>query len=398
MYFQFQILNTSIIFSTLNIIAIINIVALCVFLCVRKNNSLPNYILALVFVIPGLYLVDNLLIVNNTLYKIPYAFFVVQIIANLFPIAVYYYVHLLLTDKKKYHPLLLFGSIVLLTYIIGLSVFFSLLSDAEKSTYLQALNSEHYPISMNTYNVFFYAWQMVYIVVLNIEIKKYQINVENNLSSIDSVKLHFAKQFMRLLAILNFGLVVFYVVLPVPMVDYAVLPVILTIIYLFIIYYSIKNKAVFSEASYSQLILENQFVINSESNNNKALFEETALETIEIEVDEKTQLIITKIEKALYEDKLYKLPEFKLLALAENIQEQSYLTSQVLNKHFKKSFFDIVNELRIQDAELRLKNFDPKKDKIEAVAYEVGFNSRAAFYRSFKKITGKNPSELVPLS
>ncbi len=365
------------------------------FLCVRKNNSLPNYILALVFVIPGLYLVDNLLIVNNTLYKMPYAFFAVQIIANLFPIAVYYYVHLLLTDKKKYHPLLLFGSIVLLTYIVGLSVFFSLLSTFEKSAYLQALNTEQYPISMNTYNVFFYTWQMVYIIVLNIEIKKYQINVENNLSSTDSVKLNFAKQFVRLLAILNFGLVVFYIALPVPMVDYAALPITLTLIYLFIIYYSIKNKAVFSEDTYSQLILENQSIIDANDYQKYTLLEDEISQSSEIEIDEKTQFIITKIEKAFYNDKLYKLPELKLLTLSEKIQEQSYLTSQILNKHFKKSFFDIVNELRVKDAEERLKHFDPKKDKIEAIAYEVGFNSRAAFYRSFKKITGKNPSELV---
>ena len=57
-----------------------------------------------------------------------------------------------------------------------------------------------------------------------------------------------------------------------------------------------------------------------------------------------------------------------------------------------------MNELRVRDAEERLKTFDPKKDKIEAIAYEVGFNSRAAFYRSFKKITGKNPTDFVSLS
>lgn len=148
--------------------------------------------LALIFTIPGLYLVDNLLIVNDVIYKMPYAFFAVQIIANLFPVAVYYYVHLLLTDKKKYHPILLFGTIVLLTYITGLSVFFSLLSSEEKNNYIQSLNTSNYPLSMNIYNVFFYAWQMVYLFVINREIKKYQISIEDNLSTIDSVKLRFA--------------------------------------------------------------------------------------------------------------------------------------------------------------------------------------------------------------
>lgn len=347
--------------------------------------------LALIFTIPGLYLVDNLLIVNDVIYKMPYTFFAVQILANLFPVAVYYYVHLLLTDKKKYHPILLFGTIVLLTYITGLSVFFSLLSSEEKNNYIQSLNTSNYPLSMNTYNVFFYAWQMVYLFVINREINKYQISIEDNLSTIDSVKLRFAKQFMNLLAILNFGLVLFYIILPVPTVDYGVLPIILTIIYLFIIYFTVKNKAIFSQNSYYQLIKENEPILKEDVSITEN--EETPLV-----VDEKTQIIINKIEKALYDDKLYKLPEFKLLALAEEIKEQSYITSSILNKHFGKSFFDIVNELRIQDAEIRLKNFNPKKDKIETIAYEVGFNSRASFYRSFKKITGKNPSEIVSLS
>ena len=82
--------------------------------------------------------------------------------------------------------------------------------------------------------------------------------------------------------------------------------------------------------------------------------------------------------------------------MSEQIQEQAYITSQILNKHFNKSFFDLINELRIKEAENKLKLFDPKKDKIENIAYDAGFNSRATFYRSFKKITGKNPSDIVP--
>lgn len=322
----------------------------------------------------------------------PYSFFSVQIIANLFPVAVYYYVHLLLTDKKTHHPLLLSGSVCLLIYIFGLTVYFGLLNRAEQTHYLSLLNTDDYPLSMTTYNVVFYVWQMVYLLILNLEIKRYQKNAENSLSNLEKTKLGFVKQFMLLLAVLNFGLVVFYIALPMPIVDYGVLPAMVTLIYLFIIYYSIKNNTIFNTKTYSELIIENEPFINPrpESLPKELLIEE--------ETDQKTQFIIFKIETALYTNKCYKNPEFKLSQLADDIKEPSYLTSLILNKHFKKSFFDMVNKLRVKDAEIRLKTFDPKKEKIETIAYEVGFNSRASFYRSFKKITGKNPSDLASLS
>ena len=80
------------------------------------------------------------------------------------------------------------------------------------------------------------------------------------------------------------------------------------------------------------------------------------------------------------------------------VEEQPYIVSQILNQHFKKSFFDFINEARVQEAIILLKTFDPKVDTIENIATEVGFNSRASFYRSFKKVTDKNPTDFVSLS
>ncbi len=343
---------------------------------------------------PGLYGIDNLLIVNGWLNKIPYFFFTVQIIANLFPVAVYYYVHLLLTDKTIFHKYLSVGSFLLLFFSIALTVYFALQDESFKQSFITKLLSDDYPFLMTLYNIAFYVWQMVYLIVINKEIKAYNIKVNNVLSHTEKVKVRFVKQFMQLLTILNLGLVLFYILLPMPIVDYGILPVIVTVIYLFIIYYTIKNNAVFNAQTYQALVAENLPInvidtesIRTEKNEDSFLHK-----------NEKHEQIAKKIESVLKEQKLYRNPEFKLLNLAEQIGEQSYLTSQVLNQHFNKSFFDIVNELRVRDAEERLKTFDSKKDKIEAIAYEVGFNSRAAFYRSFKKITGKNPTNFVSLS
>ena len=381
-------------YTSANILAIINVLVLCAFLIFRKNNSTPNYVLALIFIIPGLYFIDNLLIVNGWLNKIPYFFFTVQIIANLFPVAVYYYVHLLLTDKIIFHKYLSVGSFLLLFFSITLTVYFALQDESFKQSFITKLLSDDYPLLMTLYNIAFYVWQMVYLIVVNKEIKAYRIQISNVLSHTEKLKVRFVKQFMQLLAILNLGLVLFYMLLPMPIVDYGILPVIVTVIYLFIIYYTIKNNAVFNTQSYQELVTEN-IPINVIETEPKTIVKSSDSSLYK---NEKHELIAKKIEAVLYDYKSYRNPEFKLSNLAEQINEQPYVTSYTLNQHFNKSFFDIVNELRVRDAEERLKTFDPKKDKIEAIAYEVGFNSRAAFYRSFKKITGKNPTDFVSLS
>ena len=380
-------LEDFIIHIILNSVAIINVIILVAILCFRKNNVLPNYILSFIFIIPGLYFIDNILICSNVLKDVPYSFFLVQILANLFPISVYYYTHLLLTDGKKYNKVLLIGSAITLLYSIGLTINFGLSSALDQSTFIEQLTSENYPISMTVYNVIFYVWQMAYISIIFFEIIKYQKLVNDNLASIDGIKITFIKQLISLLVILNFSLVIFYSLLPMPLVDYGILPVIVTIIYIFIMYFTFKNNAIFNSETYSLLINENQNIHKDNTDSHKE----------EIKVD-RSIILIKKIETALYNDKIYLIPSLKLSDLANKIDEQPYVTSQVLNSYFKKSFFDVINELRVIEAKKLLKNYDSTKDKIDNIAIEVGFNSRAAFYRSFKKNTGKNPTDFVSLS
>jgi len=101
-------------YIALNVIAVVNIAILLLFLTARRNNAYPNLILAFILGIPGLYLFDNILICSGVIHHVSFVFFFVQIIANLFPLGVYYYVHLLLGDGKKYHPILLTGTLATL--------------------------------------------------------------------------------------------------------------------------------------------------------------------------------------------------------------------------------------------------------------------------------------------
>ena len=107
--------------------------------------------------------------------------------------------------------------------------------------------------------------------------------------------------------------------------------------------------------------------------------------------DERIARIAGKVEAAMSKDLLYRNPNLSLWDLAQHIGVTGHYVSQALNTHMKKSFFDLVNEWRIKDA---IKQLNSTEETILVIAYDVGFNSRSAFYKAFKRETGKTPSDL----
>jgi AraC-like DNA-binding protein len=100
-----------------------------------------------------------------------------------------------------------------------------------------------------------------------------------------------------------------------------------------------------------------------------------------------------KLESYMNEKKPYLNPRLTLIDLAENFQIHPNLLSRVINDCFQKNFFDYINTYRIEEFKRLIK--DPKFENytLLGVAFEVGFNSKTAFNRSFKKITNLTPSE-----
>jgi len=88
-------------------------------------------------------------------------------------------------------------------------------------------------------------------------------------------------------------------------------------------------------------------------------------------------------------------PELTLHQLADMIGIQAHVLSSVLNVEYKQSFFDFINERRINEFKERVKNGAYVNFSILAIAYDSGFNSKTAFYRFFKKTEGYSPGEFI---
>lgn len=84
--------------------------------------------------------------------------------------------------------------------------------------------------------------------------------------------------------------------------------------------------------------------------------------------------------------------DLTLPRLAEAVNCSANHLSQVINVGFGMSFFDYLNQLRIEHAKELLTRPDSRSGAILNIAFTVGFNSNSAFYAAFKKLVGQTPA------
>lgn len=91
-------------------------------------------------------------------------------------------------------------------------------------------------------------------------------------------------------------------------------------------------------------------------------------------------------------------PELSLTTLSEDVGVAPHKISEVLSKHRKTSFYDLINSHRIEAVKSALKDPAFSHLSVLGIAYDCGYNSKSTFNTAFKKFTGQNPSEYRKLS
>jgi len=90
-------------------------------------------------------------------------------------------------------------------------------------------------------------------------------------------------------------------------------------------------------------------------------------------------------------DHIYRNPDLTLNSLAYKMAITPRNLSILLNDFLNIHFCDFIARYRIDEAATFLSDPNCKKPIIE-IAFEVGYNSKSAFNRAFKQVTGKSPS------
>ena len=136
---------------------------------------------------------------------------------------------------------------------------------------------------------------------------------------------------------------------------------------------------------YASFRSPNLFAGNFNSNNDKYV-KSGLTESYSLELKE---ALLQLFEK----DKIYLHNKVSLDQVSELLGTTRHNTSQVINEHFGLNFFEFINKYRIADAAVILEK--EQNRNIIDVAYEVGFNNKVTFNKSFKKFLLQTPSQYL---
>jgi AraC-like DNA-binding protein len=212
--------------------------------------------------------------------------------------------------------------------------------------------------------------------------KKLDINIFNNFSTIENINLDWLRKLVY-----SFGTVwtilmvvasihhVFHLFSWIFCTDGITLS--LSAFIILIGYFGLRQVEIFSEKDTNRFIT----VDKVKKYGGSSLKESDAVQYVE------------KLKNYMDAEKPFLNPNLNLPQLAKDLEMPSYQLSQVLNKNIELNFFDFINSYRVE--ETKAKMADSKYDNLSllGIAFESGFNTKSAFNRVFKKITGLTPSE-----
>lgn len=105
--------------------------------------------------------------------------------------------------------------------------------------------------------------------------------------------------------------------------------------------------------------------------------------------------VIEKLNRLMEEEKPYLDCELSLEKMAQMLDLSENELTRLLNHEMDTSFYNLVNDYRMETILQILKEPSSRRFTIMASAYESGFNSKSTFYRIFKEYTGISPREYL---
>jgi AraC-like DNA-binding protein len=98
-----------------------------------------------------------------------------------------------------------------------------------------------------------------------------------------------------------------------------------------------------------------------------------------------------KLETALADESTCANGELTLRSLCDSLNESPHYVSQVISQDLNSTFYDLLNQRRVEAALRRLR--ESPDETVLAIAMAVGFNSKSAFHSAFRRVTGRTPSD-----
>ncbi|MCB9350941.1 MAG: helix-turn-helix transcriptional regulator [Lewinellaceae bacterium] len=125
------------------------------------------------------------------------------------------------------------------------------------------------------------------------------------------------------------------------------------------------------------------------------LFPEESAEQKKAPDDPQRKALAEKLVQIMELERLYLNSELTVQDLVNRLQANRQYISEALNLHLGKTFYDFVNDYRVEAFQRLAKDPAHGHYTILGLALEAGFNSKATFNAIFKKKVGMTPSEYI---
>jgi len=103
--------------------------------------------------------------------------------------------------------------------------------------------------------------------------------------------------------------------------------------------------------------------------------------------------IKNKLLGVMEKQKPYLDCDLTLLKLAEIVPVSEHHLSEVINSKLNKTYYDFINEYRVEEFKNKLKDPSTANYSLISIAFDSGFKSKTSFNTIFKKYTNQTPSE-----
>lgn len=294
----------------------------------------------------------------------------------------YLYVSRLVSKRKGFNKKLLLHLLPFVAFNIYLVVA-SFFPDIANKISLQNVHTNvHHPLLFQLFLILTLLSGPFYIsLTLNL-LKRHDIHVFNNFSSIDNVNLAWLRKLVIIFGIIWTVLIIITVIHHVFNLFSMVfctdsLFLTLSVFVILIGYFGLKQNIIFENE------LEEHTVFSEE----KVKYAGSTLKEKEADKYSEQLMEYMRLKKP------YLNPELTLAQLASEIDVSTHHLSQIINEQFKLNFFEYINQFRVEEVKTRIN--DPKFENYSllGIAFDSGFNSKSSFNRIFKKSTNQTPSQ-----
>ena len=361
------------------------------FILSKKRRVLSDYLLSCLILLFGVVFLIAYLALECGL---PDLLLFLTNISLLIAPSLFLYIRSLLHPKESLKPSSLFHY---LPYLCSWLYFFSLLTPDQDQRSIDSLFKEPHPGNWPFGFALFYFSELLCIPIYGMGLlrilQKRQRLIQDQYSYSEGVDFRWARILVwitcgvwALIAVPDFLNLYFKWDINVGTPGFALA----TLFIYYLAYFGIKQTTLFLEAPSREIPpvdgshLENQGEkVVKEKYRKASLPEETAQEKLQT------------LEAYMQEEQPFLISKLSIQDLAQMLGMTSHNLSQLINEHLNTSFYDYINQKRVEACQLRMKEGQAENFTMLSIALDCGFNSKSSFNRVFKKVTGQTPSQYL---